>query len=55
MRKFRDSTMTLRTKVHDMIVGKKTKAEIEKMLRTDFKFADLHIERSLDGLMLELQ
>ena len=55
MRKFRDSTMTLRTKVHDMIVGKKTKAEIEKMLRNDFKFADLHIERSLDGLMLELQ
>jgi glyoxylase-like metal-dependent hydrolase (beta-lactamase superfamily II) len=55
MRKFRDSTMTLRTKVHDMIVGKKTKADIEKMLRTDFKFADLHIERSLDGLMLELQ
>jgi len=55
MRKFRDSTVTLRTKVHDMIVGKKTKAEIDKMLRTDFKFADLHIERSLDGLMLELQ
>jgi cyclase len=55
MRKFRDSTMTLRTKVHDMIVGKKTKAEIEKMLRTDFKFADLHIQRSLDGMMLELQ
>jgi cyclase len=55
MRKFRDSTMTLRTKVHDMVVGKKTKAEIEKMLRADFKFADLHIERSLDGLMLELQ
>jgi len=55
MRKFRDSTMTLRTKVHDMIAGKKTKAEIEKMLRTDFKFADLHIQRSLDGMMLELQ
>jgi glyoxylase-like metal-dependent hydrolase (beta-lactamase superfamily II) len=55
MRKFRDSTLTLRTKVHDMIAGKKTKAEIEKMLRTDFKFADLHIQRSLDGLMLELQ
>jgi cyclase len=55
MRKFRDSTLTLRTKVHDMIVGKKTKAEIEKMLRTDFHFADLHIQRSLDGMMLELQ
>jgi cyclase len=55
MRKFRDSTVTLRTKVHDMIAQKKTKAEIEKMLRSDFKFADLHIQRSLDGLMLELQ
>jgi glyoxylase-like metal-dependent hydrolase (beta-lactamase superfamily II) len=55
MRKFRDSTMTLRTKVHDMVAQKKTKAEIEKMLRSDFKFADLHIQRSLDGLMLELQ
>ena len=38
-----------------MIVQKKTKAEIEKMLRTDFHFADLHIQRSLDGMMLELQ
>jgi glyoxylase-like metal-dependent hydrolase (beta-lactamase superfamily II) len=55
MRKFRDSTMTLRTRVHDMIAQKKTRAEIEKMLRTDFKFADLHIQRSLDGLLLELQ
>jgi cyclase len=55
MRKFRDSTVTLRTKVHDMIAGKKTKAEIEKMLRSDFHFADLHVQRSLDGLMLELQ
>lgn len=55
MRKFRDSTLTLRNRVHDMIVGKKTKAEIEKMLRIDFKFADLHIQRSLDGMMTELQ
>jgi glyoxylase-like metal-dependent hydrolase (beta-lactamase superfamily II) len=55
MRKFRDSTLTLRTRVHDMIAGKKTKAEIEKMLRTDFHFADLHVQRSLDGMLLELQ
>ena len=55
MRKFRDSTLTLRNKVHDMIAQKKTKAEIEKMLRTDFHFADLHIQRSLDGMMIELQ
>jgi glyoxylase-like metal-dependent hydrolase (beta-lactamase superfamily II) len=55
LRKFRDSTMTLKNRVRDMIAKKSTKAEIEKMLRTDFKFADLHIQRSLDGLLLELQ
>jgi len=55
VRKFRDSTMSLRTKVHDMVVQKKSKAEIEKMLRSDFHFADLHVQVSLDGLMKELQ
>jgi glyoxylase-like metal-dependent hydrolase (beta-lactamase superfamily II) len=55
MQKFRGSTLALRNRVHDMIVQKKSKAEIEKMLRTDFHFADLHIQRSLDGLMVELQ
>ena len=55
MRKFRESTLTLRNRVHDMIGQKKTKGEIEKMLRTDFHFADLHIQRSLEGMMLELQ
>jgi glyoxylase-like metal-dependent hydrolase (beta-lactamase superfamily II) len=55
LRKFRDSTMTLKNRVRDMIAKKSTKAEIEKMLRTDFKFADLHIQRSLDGMMIELQ
>ena len=55
MRKFRETSLTLRNKVHDMIAQKKTKAEIEKMLRTDFHFADLHIERSLDGMLIELQ
>ena len=55
LRKFRDSTMSLKNRVRDMIAKKSSKAEIEKMLRTDFKFADLHIQRSLDGMMIELQ
>ena len=55
LRKFRDSTMSLKNRVRDMIAKKSAKAEIEKMLRTDFKFADLHIQRSLDGMMIELQ
>jgi glyoxylase-like metal-dependent hydrolase (beta-lactamase superfamily II) len=55
VRKFRDSTMSLRTKVHDMVSQKKSPAEIEKMLRSDFHFADLHVKVSLDGLIKELQ
>jgi len=55
MQKYRQSTLTLRDRVHEMIVQKKTKADVEKMLRTEFHFADLHIARSLDGLMVEMQ
>jgi cyclase len=53
--KFRESTVTLRNKVHEMLVAKSSKADIEKMLRSDFHFADLHINVSLDGLMVELR
>ena len=55
LRKFRESTISLRTKVHDMVSQKKSRAEVEKMLRSDFHFADLHVQVSLDGLMKELQ
>jgi glyoxylase-like metal-dependent hydrolase (beta-lactamase superfamily II) len=55
MQKFRDSTQTLSTRVHDMLVQNRGRAEIEKMLRTDFKFADLHVQLSLDGMMAELR
>jgi hypothetical protein len=55
MRKFRETAQTLRTRVHDMLVQNKTRAEIEKMLRSDFHFADLHIQVSLDGMLAELR
>jgi cyclase len=55
MRKFRDSTLTLRTRVHDMLAQNKSRAEIEKMLRSDFHFADLHVMLSLDGMLSELR
>lgn len=55
MRKFRDSTQTLRNRVHDMLAQNKNRAEIEKMLRSDFHFADLHVMLSLDGMMAELR
>jgi cyclase len=53
--KFQQSTLKLRNAVHDMIAAKKTRADIEAMLRKDFHFADLHINASLDGMMAELR
>jgi cyclase len=53
--KFRDSTVTLRNRVHEMLVAKNSKADIEKMLRTEFHYGDLHVNASLDGLMVELR
>ena len=55
MRKYRTSTQTLRDRVHQMLVEKKTKAQVEQMLRTEFHWADLHVARGLDGAMAELQ
>lgn len=55
MANFRTSTVSLQTKVHSMLVAKKSKAEIEAMLRKDFHYADLHVMFSLDGLMKEMK
>jgi len=55
MRKYRESTQRLRDRVHQMLVEKKTKAQVEQMLRTEFHWADLHVARGLDGAMAELQ
>lgn len=55
MRKFQETSTRLRTRVHDMIVGKKSKDEISKMLRDEFHYADFHLGMSLDGLLVELR
>ncbi len=54
LRAFRDDAMAVRTKVHDMIVQKKTKDEIWAMLQRDHKWNQFQ-QRTLDGLMIELQ
>jgi len=53
LQKFRDSTQALFTRVRDMNGQKRSKAEIEKMLRTDFKWADVHVQMGLDGVIAE--
>jgi glyoxylase-like metal-dependent hydrolase (beta-lactamase superfamily II) len=55
MRKFRDSTLRLRNRVHELITQKKPRADIEKVMRTEFHWADLHVMLSLDGALAELQ
>jgi cyclase len=55
MAKFRTSTLTLRNRVHEMVVQKKSKDEVAQMLKKDFDFAQLHLDRSLDGLMAEMR
>ena len=54
MKKFRDDTMAVRTRVHDMITQKKTKDEIWAMLQKDHHWTTFQ-QRSVDGLMIELQ
>jgi cyclase len=55
MRKFRDSTLALRNRVHALVVQKKTRDEISKAMRTEFHWADLHVMLSLDGAIAEMQ
>ena len=55
MRKYRDSTLRLRNRTHDLVVQKKSRDDIAKVMRTEFHWADLHISVSLDGAMVEMQ
>jgi glyoxylase-like metal-dependent hydrolase (beta-lactamase superfamily II) len=55
LRKFRDSTLALRTRVSGMLQKKAPREEIRAMLMKEFNWADLHLNRGFDGLMAELQ
>jgi glyoxylase-like metal-dependent hydrolase (beta-lactamase superfamily II) len=55
MRKYRDSTLALRNRIHGLVVEKKSRADIEKVMRSEFHWADLHVMLSLDGAIAEMQ
>jgi hypothetical protein len=38
-----------------MMVQKKSRDEVAAMLKKEYNFAQLHLDRSLDGLMVEMQ
>jgi cyclase len=54
MRAFRDTSVKLRERVHAMVVNNSTRAEVEKMLRSEFHYADVHAATTGD-LMRELR
>jgi glyoxylase-like metal-dependent hydrolase (beta-lactamase superfamily II) len=55
MAKFRDSTVTTRNRIHEMVVQKKTRDEIGKTMQSEFHWGPLQMSRSLDGAIAELQ
>jgi cyclase len=55
MRKFRESTLRLRSRIHELVGQKKTRVDIEKVMRSEFHWADLHVMLSLDGAIAEMQ
>jgi cyclase len=55
LRKFRDSTLRLRNRVHELVVQKKTRDDVAKMLKAEFHWEQLHLDRGLDGAIAEMQ
>lgn len=55
MAKFRDTSIQLTTRVKAMVAAKKPVADVEKMLRSEFHYADVHVQASMDGLMKEVK
>jgi len=55
MRTFRDSTLKLRNRIHELVVQKKSRDDIGKVMRSEFHWADLHVMVSLDGAIAEMQ
>jgi cyclase len=59
MRNFRETTIVLRNRVHEMIMQKRTRDDIAKMLQSDFHWVGVAgqvlMTQSFDGLIGELQ
>jgi len=53
MTAFRNTTLAVRNRVHDMQRQKKSRDEVSAMLKNDYKWGDLQMMMSLDGIMAE--
>ncbi|MBN4075824.1 MAG: hypothetical protein COA71_12795 [SAR86 cluster bacterium] len=55
MENFRDVTVQIRRMTREMIAAGSSRDEIAEMLRNEFHWAELHLDRGLDGLIVEVQ
>jgi cyclase len=55
MAKFRNTTIALNKRVHELVMQKKSKEEISKALESEFHWGPLQFALSLDGAMAELR
>jgi len=53
--KYRDTSIRLKNRVHQMLTQNRSRADIAKMLTDEFHYVQCHIDLSLDGLMAELK
>ena len=55
MENFRDLTVQIRRMTREMIAAGNSRDEIAEMLINEYHWGDLHLQRALDGLIVELQ
>lgn len=55
VQRFRELTVALRDRVHEMVLDGSPPEAIEAMLRTEFGWGDLHVYRGLSGVIAEMR
>jgi len=55
MANFRQSTITVRNRIHEMVTQKKSRDEIAKTMQSEFHWGPLQMALSLDGAMAEMR
>jgi len=55
MAKFRQTTIAVRNRMHELVSQKKSRDEIAKTMQSEFHWGELQLARSLDGAMAEMR
>ena len=55
VKRFRELTVSLKGRVAEMVKAKAQPEDVEKMLRTEFHWGNLHVMRGLTGIMAEMR